>query len=86
VSARTFDGRPLEPGVNVDKVNIARGMKVARDLGYCTTPNESMVVEYALQRWQRGEEDGAEASWMSEFGKSSYGDFRVVLAAAVSHG
>jgi hypothetical protein len=71
----------LVPGVNVDRVDIDCGMAQARKLGYTDT-NELMVIEYALQRWQRGEEDGAEATIRSH--RIDYTAWRVVLAYAVA--
>ena len=61
-AARAYDGSPLTPGVNVDKTYIETGMQMAARLGY-DSPQEQQVVEYALQRWARGEEQGSLASF-----------------------
>lgn len=84
MSARTFDGMPLTPAVNVDAVSMQSGLERAEALGYVGSVEDQMVVEYALTRHARGEEDGAEQTWMSHFGKRSFTDWRVVLASAVA--
>lgn len=80
--ARTLSGAPLEPGVNVDIVNIEAGLAVAARIGY-DDPTARMVVTYALQRWQRGEEDGADRTWLSQY-PTDFASWRMILAAAVS--
>lgn len=49
----------LTTGVNVDKVNIQACLKEFDKLGY-ESQETRMVVEYALQRWARGEEEAAQ--------------------------
>jgi len=48
----------LVPGWNVDKLDIAAGVREAAVMGF-DDGEAQMVAEYALQRWARGEEDGA---------------------------
>lgn len=87
MTGRTWDGLPLTPGVNVDKVNIAAGVAAAHRIGYGAKDwREDMVITYALQRHARGEESGAERTFFSHFGKSHFTGWRMILAAAVSHG
>lgn len=51
----------LIPGVNVDRLNIAAGMCELVACGYPATEVERhVVIEYALQRWARGEEEAAQ--------------------------
>lgn len=71
-------------GVNVDAVDIERGKRCAAELGY-DGPTAQMVVEYALQRHGRGEEDGAQRTWLSYHG-SDLTSWFVILAAAIEGG
>lgn len=80
---RHNNGRPLIPGVNVDKVDIDAGARQLHSLGYNGQLAETVAV-YALQRWQRGEEEGAERSIVGHCNIISYTDWRVVLAAAIA--
>lgn len=79
---RTFDGAPLTPGVNVDRVDVEAGISLAARFGY-DGPLYQMVVEYALMRHRRGEEDGAQRTALH------YGidltSWYAILAAARSH-
>lgn len=77
---RTFDGLSLTPGVNVDKLNIAAGVQEAADIGY-DSQQDRMVATYALQRWARGEEDGAFQTFLSH-GFDLTSAYRIVSAAA----
>jgi len=86
MTARTLMGTPLTPGVNVDPIDITAGFQFAKSLGYVECFEDEMVVTYALQRHARGEEDGAERTWMEHFGKPSFTQWRMVLAAAVAEG
>lgn len=56
---RDFMGNKLVPGVNVDRVDVAAGMTLAARFGYDDWESQT-VVEYALMRHRRGEEDGAQ--------------------------
>lgn len=72
----------LIPGVNVDRVNVAAGLEMAARIGY-DDPIAQMVAEYALMRHARGEEDGAEKSWMSQF-SNDLTSWRMILAHAIA--
>lgn len=78
----------LTPGHNVDKIDIAAGL---RELSECGWPDEPanaatrMVIQYALQRWQRGEEEQAERGAIDQtFHGIPFTCWRRVLAAAIS--
>jgi len=47
------------PGHNVDKVDVAAGLRELKECGY-DDPKTVMVIEYALMRWARGEEAAAQ--------------------------
>lgn len=79
---RDFCGNPLVPGVNVDKVDIAAGLDAGTEMGFDSAEDE-MVTEYALARWARGEEAGAEATWL-RYHPHDLTSWRVILAAAVA--
>jgi len=52
----------LIPGHNVDRVDVAAGMAELSAIGWPNDGNNietRCVVEYALQRWARGEEEAA---------------------------
>lgn len=53
--------RPAQriPGHNVDRVNVAAGLRELQACGY-SDPKTQMVIEYALLRWARGEEAQAQ--------------------------
>lgn len=74
-------GRPLVPGVNVDRVDVAAGLALAARFGYGDGQSQ-MVIQYALMRWARGEEGGAEATIRSH--GIAYTSWRASLAAAVA--
>ena len=73
----------LEPDVNVDIVDIQKGIQAALDFGYATKPEDRMVVEYCLQRHARGEEEGSVKSWLSHFGKGELTGWYMVMASAI---
>lgn len=50
---------PRVPGYNVDKIDVAAGLRELRACGY-DEPHTTMVIEYALTRWARGEEAAAQ--------------------------
>ncbi len=79
----TKHGQLLEPGRNVDRVDIAAGLRLAAAFGY-NDPESRMVLEYALRRHSRGEEDGAQRTALS--GGVDLTTWYAVLAAAVSAG
>jgi len=84
MSRNTFTGEPLTPGVNVDPVDILAGKAFAAQFGY-TDWEAQMVVEYALRRHARGEEDGALATWRSYY-PNDLTTFYMILAHAVATG
>lgn len=86
MTGRTITGEALTPGRNVDPVNIEAGVDMATRIGYLTNELDGMVVVYSLQRHARGEEGGAQRSWMDHFGRGGFESWRMVLTAAVSSG
>lgn len=86
MTGRTFGGGPLTPGVNVDPVSLTAGLQMAQALGYVGDERDRMVVVYALQRWARGEEDGAQRTWMDHFGRSEYVSWLRVISHAIVEG
>ena len=54
------DSHRLTPGFNVDRVDVAAGLRELAACGWSTATAETrMVIEYALKRWARGEEAAA---------------------------
>lgn len=53
--------RPLQrvPGHDVDRIDVAAGLRELKTIGY-DSPETTMVIEYALMRWARGEEEQAQ--------------------------
>jgi hypothetical protein len=49
----------LSPGDNVDRIDIAAGLRELAACGYDDSAKTRLVIEYALQRWARGEEEAA---------------------------
>lgn len=82
---RTADGSPLRAGVNVDKLDIKAGLRELAACGYNMAEHAHtfLVIDYALARWARGEEEQAERGAIDQ---SYYGIpltcWRRVLAAA----
>jgi hypothetical protein len=83
--AETRAMRPyLIPGRNVDRVDVAAGMRELTACGF-TEPRTRMVVEYALARWARGEEEAAERGAIDPtFHGIDLTSWRRVLAAALA--
>lgn len=79
MTTRTHHGETLVPGYNVDVLDIPAGIHQAVAFGY-NTAEHLMVVEYALMRRARGEEEGADRSALS--GGIDLTSWRVILAAA----
>lgn len=46
---------PRIPGYNVDRIDVAAGLRELKALGYAARET-LQVIEYALRRWARGEE------------------------------
>lgn len=83
--AHSFTGL-LKPGLNLDRVDIAAGVRELIASGYPETEVERhMVIQYALQRWARGEEVAAERGAIDQ---GFYGIpltcWRRVLATAIA--
>lgn len=68
-------------GVNVDHLDIASGLREARACGYADAEAQ-MVAQYALQRWARGEEAGAQRTWLSYYPNDLTSFIRILAAAA----
>ena len=53
--------RPIQrvAGYNVDRIDVAAGLRELKACGY-TEAETVMVIEYALMRWARGEEEAAQ--------------------------
>lgn len=91
MTARTWQGKPLTPGVNVDPIDYDAGI---RELGLCgwNDGNTRMVIGHALARHARGEEDAAERLAIDRQPEGPHGfgvDFtswRRILAAAIVKG
>jgi hypothetical protein len=82
---RTFDGSPLVAGVNKDALDIAAGMREMVACGYGDDPRTTMVIQYALQRWARGEEEqAARAAIDKSFHGIDTTSWMRVLAAAMA--
>ncbi len=47
------------PGHDVARIDVAAGLRELKIIGY-VEQHTVMVVEYALQRWARGEEEAAQ--------------------------
>lgn len=74
----------LVPGVNVDRVDVAAGLAMLAELGYQDSRTH-MVIEHALQRWARGEEEAAERGAIDRaFHGIDLTSWRVVLAHAIT--
>lgn len=51
----------LIPGYNVDRIDVSAGLRELVACGYPATEAERhYVIEYALMRWARGEEEAAQ--------------------------
>jgi hypothetical protein len=58
---RTLMGEPLTPGYNVARIDVGAGMRELVACGYPATEVERhYVIQHALMRWARGEEEAAE--------------------------
>lgn len=74
----------LVTGHNVDPVDVAAGMRELTACGY-EEPETRMVIEYALMRHARGEEEQAERMAIDrEFHGIAFTCWRRVLAAAIA--
>lgn len=74
----------LVTGHNVDALDVSAGMRELTECGY-EEAETRMVIEYALLRWARGEEDAAERGATDQsFHGISLTCWRRVLAAAMA--
>jgi len=55
-----MNGMPLQPGVNVDALDIPAGIRMLKEVCGYTGPNTEMLIEYCLRRHARGEEEQAQ--------------------------
>lgn len=79
--------RPVQrvPGYNVDRIDVAAGVRELRACGY-DEPETVMVIEYALMRWARGEEESAQRGAIDKaFHGINFTCWIRVLAAARAH-
>lgn len=75
----------LVPGYNVDRIDVAAGLRELTACGY-TEPRTVMVIEHALMRWARGEEEAAQRGAIDgSFHGINLTCWIRVLAAARSH-
>lgn len=73
------------PGYNVDRINMAAGLRELRTCGY-EEPETVMVIEYALARWARGEEEQAQRGALDRsFHGINLTSWLRVLAAAMAN-
>jgi hypothetical protein len=72
----------LIPGHNVDRIDVAAGLRELAAAGH-TNPYTAQVIEHALMRWARGEEEQAERGAIDQsFHGIDLTSWRRVLAAA----
>lgn len=70
---------------NVDRLDIPSGMRELAACGYDDDPHTRMVIEYALQRHARGEEEQARKGAIDQsFHGISFTCWTRVLAAAMA--
>lgn len=73
------------PGYNVDRIDVAAGLRELKACGY-EEPETVMVIEYALMRWARGEEEEAKRGAIDRsFHGINFTSWVRVLAAARAH-
>lgn len=76
---------PRTPGYNVDRIDVAAGLRELKTCGY-NEPETIMVIEYALMRWARGEEESAQRGAIDRsFHGINLTSWIRVLAAARAH-
>jgi len=82
----TICHRPSEftPGVNIDRIDVNAGIEKLQELGY--EDNRTLtVIDYALRRWARGEEEAAEKGAIDQsFYGIDFTSWRIVLAHAIA--
>ena len=73
------------PGYNVDRIDVAAGLRELKACGY-TEPKTVVVIEYALMRWARGEEEAAQRGAIDRsFHGINLTCWLRVLSAAMAH-
>ena len=76
---------PRIPGYNVDRIDVAAGLRELKACGY-SEPETVMVIEFALMRWARGEEEAAQRGAIDRsFHGINLTCWMRVLAAAQAH-
>lgn len=76
----------LIDGHNVDRIDVAAGLRELAAAGY-TDPYTTQVIQHALMRWARGEEEQAERGAIDRsFHGIDLTGWRRVLAAARAGG
>lgn len=81
------NGARPTPGVSVDRIDVAAGLAELLKFWPDAPMETRMVIEYALLRWARGEEEQAERGAIDrEFHGIDFGSWRRVLAAARAAG
>ena len=84
--SRTIN-RPTQriPGHDIDRIDVAAGLRELKACGY-SEPETIMVIEYALMRWARGEEEAAQRGAIDRsFHGINLTCWLRVLAAAQAH-
>lgn len=77
--------RSRVPGHDVDRIDVAAGLRELAACGY-DEPRTVMVIEYALMRWARGEEEQAQRGAIDRaFHGINLTCWLRVLAAARAH-
>lgn len=73
----------LISGYNVDRIDVAAGLRELVACGYDDSMETREVISYALQRWARGEEEAAQRGAIDKsFHGIDYICWLRVLAAA----
>lgn len=85
-TVRTLNGEPLTPGYNVDRIDVDAGMRELVACGYPASEVERhYVIQHALMRWARGEEEVAERGAIDQsFHGIALTCWRRVLAASMA--
>jgi hypothetical protein len=76
----------LVAGHNVDRIDVAAGLRELIACGYDDSMETREVIAYALQRWARGEEEAAQRGAIDKgfHGISLTCWYRVLAAARVA--
>jgi hypothetical protein len=83
----TPSNRPAQrvAGYSVDRIDVAAGLRELKACGY-SEPRTVMVIEHALMRWARGEEEAAQRGAIDRgFHGVNLTTWVRVLAAARAH-